>query len=244
MIPPTHLRPEDEPEFEQLVHQALRSADIHRAVCRAAGDVITRHLRDQAMAERHTIAAAAAVEYQAYLEQCGAAGAESRKVLTGSTPPTGRHGFLAAVVVLTPVLSSIAAALFLALGYGTSLGSPGNALADALIGAGRTAVVVALVSTAVGVACLLFTAAHHRSSPPETAWDREAEAWRLRESWRQALLTRGIHPFLHDRLRQPHPAPVPEPAGPSPAARPDPSPTGPGHTSPGFSGPRHPAPSA
>ncbi|WP_410540036.1 hypothetical protein [Streptomyces sp. KL2] len=244
MIPPTHLRPEDEAEFEQLVHQALRSADIHRAVYRAAGDVTTRHLRDQAMTERHTIAAAAAVEYQAYLERCEAAGTGSRKVPTGSPTPSGRHGFLAAVVVLTPVLSSIAAALFLALGYGTSLGSPGNALADALIRAGRTAVVVALVSTAVGVACLLLTAARHRSSPPETTGDREIEVWRLRESWRQALLTRGIHPFLHDRLRQPHPAPVPEPAEPSPAAHPDPSPAGPGHTSPGFSGPRHPAPSA
>lgn len=233
MIPPAHLRTEDEPAFEQLVRQVLRSVGIHRAVRQATGGLTTRHLRDQAMEEGHTIAAAAAVEYQAHLEGCGTVGAESRKAPTGSTTPTGGHDFLAAVVALTPALSSIAAALFLALGYGASLGSPREALADALMGAGRTAVVVALVSIVVGVACLLLTAAHHRSSSSETARAEKPNHGGFTNPGGRALLARGIHPFLHDRLRQPHPAPVPEPAELSPTARPDPGPTGPGHTGPG-----------
>ncbi|MEE1942541.1 hypothetical protein V1L54_24585 [Streptomyces sp. TRM 70361] len=243
MIPPTYLRTE-EPEFEQLVHQALRRADIRHAIRQVPGELTLGHLRDRAMEKRHIIAAAAATEYQAHLERRGAAGAGSWKGHAEGTASADGHGCLAAVVVLTPIPSSAAAAFFLVLGYGISLSSAQGTLADALIGAGHTAVIAASISIAIGVACLLLTVARHHSSPPGSTWDREAELRRLHESWRQALLTRGILPFLRDQLRLPHSTLAPEPTEYSRTAHPGPGPTGPGYSSPGFSGPRHPTPSA
>jgi hypothetical protein len=212
MTAPAPLRAKDESEFEQLVHQALRSADIQHAIRQAPPGLTTAHLYEQAMAERHTIAATAGTEYQAYLERRGAAGLNDRRRRTGTTPSADGYGFLAAAVVLTPVFSSATATLFLALGYGISLSGTQEALAEALTGAGYTAVIVALASIAIGVTCLLLTAARHRSSPPEGTCERVAELRRLHESWRQALLIHGIRPFLHDRLHQSHSPLVTQPA--------------------------------
>ncbi|MGR3939310.1 hypothetical protein [Streptomyces sp. BRA346] len=224
---PPALRPEDEPDVERVLRQALNTPEIRAALRRRgpAGGAAAERLRARALAERTGIAAAAAPEYAAYLRHRTAGAPDVR---TGRAPSAtaGARGLLPALAVLAPVLAAAATVIFLLLGSVLGLGGPGHELGDALLTAGETAAVITAVTTACQVAWLLSTAARHRSPAPLSGNPGAAEA---REAWRRALLERGVLPYLRAQLRQTEPHRTATP-GRRPRL---------GYTSPDFAGPAY-----
>ncbi|GLX49808.1 membrane protein [Streptomyces hygroscopicus subsp. hygroscopicus] len=213
---PQHLRSEDRREFERLLDEVLRSAP-HRPELAAVGQRLSRaQLRAMAIDASALIAAAAAVEYQRYVrvrdelrhpeQGSGAAGpAEPNAVATDLAAPHGA-GAVAVVAVLAPLLSATAAAIFLLIGYILRTLDPGQSFAGTMLTAGwvfGALTVAALLVAAVG---LLVTALRNGASPESRARDAAAEeVVRARTDWEDALLERGIVPFLQEALTdRPH----------------------------------------
>ncbi|MFD7506080.1 hypothetical protein [Streptomyces sp. NPDC059850] len=226
---PPALRPEDEPDVERVLWQALNTPEIRAALRRhgSAGGAAAERLRARALAERTGIATAAAPEYAAYLRQrtAGAPGVRT------PSAPAGARGLLPALAVLAPVLAAAATAVFLLLGSVLGLGRAGRELGDALLTAGQTAAVITAVTTACGVVWLLSTAARHRTPAPPSATPGTASATpgtaEARETWRRALLERGVLPYLRAELRRTEPSRTAS-SGRRPRL---------GYTSPDFAGP-------
>jgi hypothetical protein len=234
MNEPGRLEAADRADFEHTLREALGAPDIRKALQQPSAQVTAEQLRARALTAADTIAAEAATEYAALLRLRTAA-APAR---TGRppAPATVGNGLVAALAVLTPVLSAAAAAIFLLLGYGFQLAGAQQPLAIALIRAGWIAGAVAVLAAAAASTGLVITAARQRATSrhpqPDTASLTQAHA-----AWRQALLERGLLPFLHRQLHQP-PTPAPQPR---PTSLPGQRRTRPGYSSPDFTGPALPS---
>ncbi|MFE6776626.1 hypothetical protein [Streptomyces sp. NPDC057702] len=239
------LRDEDQANFDRVLRQALATAEIRASLRQGVHTtVITDWLRERVEEGRAEIAAHAAPEYARHLRARDAVAGASTASRSGRGPLVGplaraRRRLLPALAVLAPLLATMAAVVFLLLGYVLEAADSGPELADALVRAGWAAAVIALLTGAVAAAALLVTALRHRSAPlagPDRA-ARSAAADRAREDWQRALLERGMIPFLRARLRER------EQPGPGQRAerRPPRSRIGyasPDYASPDFSGPR------
>ncbi|MCC9711733.1 hypothetical protein E4N62_44905 [Streptomyces sp. MNU76] len=207
MNEPGHLEAVDQADFEHTLHVALNDPDIRETLQQPTAQVTAEQLRARALAAADTIAAEAATEYAALVRL--------RTLDTPTpgprqpSPATAGNGLLAALAVLTPLLSVTAAAIFLLLGYGLQLADTQQPLAIALIRAGWVAGAIAVLAAAAAGTALVITTARHRipsrQPQPDAAALTQAHA-----AWRQALLERGLLPFLHRQLHQP-PGPVPQP---------------------------------
>ncbi|MFF3858008.1 hypothetical protein [Streptomyces sp. NPDC002209] len=168
-------------------------------------------------------------------------------------------GLLSVFAVLAPVFSATAAALFFLIGLVLKMFGAESGSGRTMFAAGWLFVAVTVGAIAVCAVGLVVTAL--RSSPdrptPEAARGHEPseEVARAREAWRNALLERGIMPFLRDALADPgfplsdapSRAPAPDripnlgytaPDFTSPRSRSNPAPgTRPGYTSPDLAGP-------
>ncbi|MEU2712726.1 hypothetical protein [Streptomyces sp. NPDC007205] len=277
---PQHLQSEDRQEFERLLSEALRSAP-HRPELAAVGQRLNpEQLRTMALDASALITAAAAAEYQHYVKvrqelrhpamAPSAAGdsatAEPGSATTGLVTTLGEDaestgaGAIAVIAVLAPVLSGTAAAIFLLVGYILKTLSPGQAFAQTMLTAGWVFGAVTAAAILVAAVGLLLTALRNSSSPQAQALDAaHRELDRAREAWRDALLERGILPFLREALAEPGPAALHHTTPPAPSGRmprlgydrpgfssPDdgsgsgrPSFTSPDYTSPDFGGPEH-----
>ncbi|MGW9043244.1 hypothetical protein ACWGQL_11895 [Streptomyces lydicus] len=197
------LRAQDAPDFEHLLDRALRSEEIREAVRRTDGALNAEQLRTRALQARAALVATAVPEYRDYL-QLRAAAAESRPSSPAVPATTAASGLLPALGVLLPALSATAAVLFLALGLGLRAAGLPSGFADELVGAGLTAAGVAAAATSVGLLWMLIAAARNRSATeaggPGGAGTPLAEAY---EAWQQALLERGVLPFLLGLLDDP-----------------------------------------
>lgn len=238
MDEPGRLEAVDRADFEHTLHVALSAPGIREALQQPAAQVTAEQLRAQALTAADAIAAEAATEYAALLRlrlRLRTAAVPSRTGRPQPVPATVGNGLLAALAVLTPVLSAAAAAVFLLLGYGLQPAGAQQSLAIALIRAGWISGAMAVLATAASSIGLVITAARHRAasrhSQPDTASLAQAHA-----AWRQALLERGLLPFLRRQLHQP-PTPTPQPR-PSPPAQRN---TRPGYRSPDFTGPTLPS---
>ncbi|MFJ6212027.1 hypothetical protein ACIQGZ_01595 [Streptomyces sp. NPDC092296] len=198
-----HLRPEDRPDFERVLDQALRADGIRQALRAPGAHLNAEQLRTRALAEIGGIAAAAAVEYHEYttlrdrvrdgaVRPHGVAGAAAR-------PTAGNGaGALPVLTVLAPILAWAAALIFLLLGYSLRAAKPRLVFADALITAGWVALAVGAVAMVAGVIGLLITALRDSSAPPDGQDPRlHAELATTRDAWKAALMDDGILPFLH-----------------------------------------------
>ncbi|GGY02543.1 hypothetical protein [Streptomyces anandii] len=278
---PQHLLSEDRQEYERILDEALRSAP-HRPELAAVGQRLNpEQLRTMALNATALITAAAASEYQHYVkirEELRRPADAARPTLRGpgTAEPDGATVSLAAAVgevaettgagagavvaVLAPVLAGVAAALFLLVGYALKMLDPAPAFAQTMITTGW--VFGALTAAAILVAAvgLLLTALRNRPSLEAGPYgELGKEVTRAREAWHDALLERGILPFLRDALADPGSAAVRPTAPSAPAGRipqlgydrpgfssPDdglpgarPSYTSPDFTSPDFGGPEH-----
>ncbi|WNI23643.1 hypothetical protein [Streptomyces sp. ITFR-16] len=261
-----HLLTEDRPAYERILDDALRHAH-ERPDLAAIGERLNPvQLRTMAMAAVALITAAAAVEYEHYVkarDELRATVQDRGARATGADElPESGAGIGAVVTVLAPVLAGTAAVIFLLVGYILKMLDPPPAFARTMIGAGwffAAATAAAILVAAVG----LLLAALRNGSTSLAARDSGEElpddVARARDAWEDALLERGILPFLRDALADPGTAPAVRPpyrpanrmpkigysrpdfAGPDegPAAAPRPSFSSPDFSSPDFGGPEH-----
>ncbi|MGW4223954.1 hypothetical protein ACWEG1_10845 [Streptomyces bauhiniae] len=236
---PQHLLSEDRREFERLLDEALRSAPDHPELSGIGQRLNPEQLRTMALSATALITAAAAAEYQHYVEAReelrhlapaaetavaetapaeGESGSLGLAAALGETAEAAGAGASAMVAVLAPVLAGTAAVIFLLVGYLLRMVAPGRQFGRTMVTVGWVfGAVTAAAILAAGVA-LLLTALRNSSSAEATAQAEAREAVaRAREEWRDALLERGILPFLRDALAQPgtptaQPLPAPGPS--------------------------------
>ncbi|MGP3978567.1 hypothetical protein ACTWQF_32090 [Streptomyces sp. 8N114] len=137
----------------------------------------------------------------------GAMGGESLVEASGA-------GLMAVVSVLAPVLAATAAVIFLLLGYALRLLSPEPAVAGPIRSAGWVFAAFAAAGILVAMAGLLLTALRNGSSSiraPGGGGQGADPGSRLveevalaRAAWREALLERGVVPFLREALADPN----------------------------------------
>ncbi|MEU0332308.1 hypothetical protein [Streptomyces sp. NPDC006193] len=277
---PQHLHDEDRREFERLLDEVLRSAPRRPELAGVGERLSPEQLRTMALDAGALITAAAAAEYRHYAAlreelrqpapstappgtpdaaEPGPAAADLATPLGETAENTGA-GALAVVAVLAPLLSAAAAVLFLLVGYLLRVLDPGQAFARTMLTTGWVFGGLTAVAILVAAVGLLLTALRNGTpSGAQAGGTAHEELSRAREAWRQALLERGILPFLRDALADPGTAGVRHPAPPAPTGRmprlgydrpgfssPDdgsasgrPSFTSPDYTSPDFGGPEH-----
>ncbi|MEV7795354.1 hypothetical protein [Streptomyces sp. NPDC087512] len=279
---PQHLSHEDHQEYERLLDEALRSAP-HRPELAAVGQRLNaEQLRTMALSATALITAAATTEYQHYvkareeLRHPGQAPSSSARASGTDEPATGGAGLTASVgeaaeavgagagavvAVLAPVLAGTAAAIFLLVGYLLKAIDPGQAFAQTMLTTGWVFGGLTAVAILVAAVGLLVTALGNSPSAESGHYgELDGEVARAREAWHEALLERGILPFLRDALADPDAVVALHRTGPSaPAGRmphlgygrpgfsspgdgregPRPSYSSPDYSSPDFGGPEH-----
>lgn len=280
---PQHLHSEDRQEYERILDEALRSAP-HRPELAAVGQRLNpEQLRTMALNATALITAAAATEYQHYVKvreelrqpapstpssarESGSSesgtGAMGLATTVGEVAETAGPGVVAVLAVLAPVLAGTAAAIFLLVGYILKMFDPEPAFAQTMLTTGWVFGAVAAAAILVAAVGLLLTALRNRPAFDGGPYgELSEEVTRAQEAWREALLERGILPFLREALADPgtasvlHRTPPSTPAGRIPNlgydrpgfSSPDdgasrgsrPSYTSPDYTSPDFGGPEH-----
>ncbi len=234
---PQHLLNEDRPEYERLLDEALRSAPHSPEPAATGPRLTTEQLRTLALDATVYITAAAATEYQHYVEireglRHPAASTSSSVHATGSTggglttatgeaTETAGAGVAAVVAVLAPVLAGTAAAVFLFVGYLLTMLSPEPAFARTMVTTGWVFGAVTAVAILVAAVGLLLTALRNRPSDDADRYGvPDADVAKAREAWLEALLERGLLPFLRDALADPGSATaLPGAAPPAPTSR-------------------------
>ncbi|WP_217142195.1 hypothetical protein [Streptomyces sp. AC627_RSS907] len=281
---PQYLSNEDRQEYERVLDEALRSAP-HRPELAALGRRLNaEQLRAMALNATALITAAATTEYQHYVkvreelrhpgptapassthetdsEQPGT-GAVRLAATMGEVAEASGAGAVAVVAVLAPVLAGTAAAIFLLVGYVLRMLDPGQTFAQTMLTTGWVFGAVTAVAILVAAVGLLLTALHNRPTAESGRYgELDEEVARAREAWHDALLERGILPFLREALADPGSAAALHPSGPtaptnrmphlgyarpgftSPGEGPNagsrPSYSSPDYSSPDFGGPEH-----
>ncbi|MFJ1546449.1 hypothetical protein [Streptomyces sp. NPDC088246] len=240
---PDHLRAEDLPAFERILDHALKSPAIQEERHRTPRALNNEQLRTRALGARTAIAASAASEYRTYRQllaasaSSGAARRRARRESDGAAANTSNT--LHAVAVLVPGLSATAAVVFGLIGFAFRAVDMHSHLADVMLLAGLAAAGVAAVTVLAGLVWMLVAAARNRSTTAGT----DPEVDHARGAWQEALLERGILPFLSNSLQA---------ASPADSGRPDATATsratggskvvpeprrGPGFSAPDFSSP-------
>ncbi|MFE4547772.1 hypothetical protein [Streptomyces sp. NPDC056785] len=280
---PQHLLSEDRQEYERILDEALRSAPFRPELAAAGRRLNSEQLRTMALNATALITAAAATEYAHYVkvreelrhparstpavsEEIGSAEPSAAAVglatTMGEVTETAGAGAVAVIAVLAPVLAGTAAVIFLLVGYLLKVLDPEQTFARTLLTTGWVFGAVTAAAILVAAVGLLLTALRNGSSSLRAGarGELDEEVDRAREAWRDALLERGILPFLRHALADPgsgvldRPSPTPttgriphlgynrpgfsSPDG-GPSAGPRPSFSSPDFTSPGFGGPEH-----
>lgn len=121
-------------------------------------------------------------------------------------------GLVAMLAVLAPVLAGTAAIIFLIVGYVLNVLDPAPSIAQPMVTAGWFFAALTAAGILIAAVGLLLTALRNGSSAirGEARSEQLEEVDRAREVWRQALLERGILPFLREALANP--------SAPSPSA--------------------------
>ncbi|MFE8989071.1 hypothetical protein [Streptomyces collinus] len=279
---PQHLLSEDRQEYERILDEALRSAP-HRPELAAVGQRLNpEQLRTMALNATALITAAASTEYQHYvkvrdeLRQPASAGSQAVRESGSAEPGTGASGLaatmngvaetagagaVAVVAVLAPVLAGTAAAIFLLVGYILRMLDPEQGFARTMLTTGWVFGAVTAVAILVAAVGLLLTALRNKPTAEGGPYgELQGEVAQAKEAWHEALLERGILPFLREALVDPgaaaalHHTPSSTPVSRMPHlgygrpgfTSPDdgdrgsrPSFSSPDYTSPDFGGPEH-----
>ncbi|MGW2050415.1 hypothetical protein ACWCPF_35365 [Streptomyces sp. NPDC001858] len=174
----------------------------------------------------------------------------------GARDESDGAGLGAVLAVLTPVLAGTAAVIFLLVGYLLNVLVPTASIAVPLLTTGWVFAAITAASILVGGTALLLTALREARAPTTQHDPADDEVARAREVWHEALLERGILPFLREALAAPgmSASRIPQSPGPGslqhvvrtfPDAESSPGEPGrpryasPDFTSPDFGGPEH-----
>ncbi|MGW4999108.1 hypothetical protein ACWEP8_15635 [Streptomyces hydrogenans] len=197
-----HLLTEDRAEYERVLDDALRTAPERPELAGAGTRLTVAQLRAMALNATALITAAAASEYEHFTKV-----REEHRVASNrprSSGPDESPGAVAVLTVLVPVLAGTAAAIFLLVGAVVHLLAPDAALGATLLTAGLVFGALAAAGLLCAGVGLLLTAL--RNSPAESG-DPDDELARARADWREALLERGVIPFLQAALTATGPSP-------------------------------------
>jgi len=278
---PQHLLSEDRQEYERVLDEALRSAP-HRPELAAVGQRLNpEQLRTMALNATALITVAAATEYQHYVKvreelrrpasstppspsESGSAesGALGLATTLGEAAEPAGAGAVAVAAVLTPVLAGTAAVIFLLVGYVIKSLDSKQVFGKTMITAGWVFGAMTAAAILVAAVGLLLTALRNRPSLAAGPYgELSEEVAQAREAWCEALLERGVLPFLREALADPGATAALHSTTPSapksriphlgydrpgfsspdddPAPGPRPSFTSPDYTSPDFGGPEH-----
>ena len=236
---PQHLLSEDRQEYERILDEALRSAPNRPELAAVGQRLNPEQLRTMALDASALITAAAATEYQHYVKV--------REELRQPAPPTSRvhegsgstdpdtsavglaatvgeaagAGAVAVAAVLTPVLAGTASAIFLLVGYLLKMLNPEPAFAQTLLTTGWVFGAVTAAAILIAAVGLLTTALRNGESSlqADARGERSGELTRAREAWREALLERGVMPFLREALADPGSAALGRTTPPQPTSR-------------------------
>ncbi|MFL9679188.1 hypothetical protein [Streptomyces sp. KL110A] len=190
-----HLLTEDRAEYERVLDDALRTAPERPELAGAGTRLTAAQLRVMALNATTLITSAAASEYEHFTKV-----REEHRVASNrprSSAPDESPGAVAVLTVLVPVLAGTAAAIFLLVGAAVHLLAPDAALGTTLLTAGLVFGALAAAGLLCAGAGLLMTAL--RNSPAESGAPDD-ELARARADWREALLERGVIPFLQAAL--------------------------------------------
>ncbi|ELP70869.1 hypothetical protein ACKI1I_03185 [Streptomyces turgidiscabies] len=255
---PQHLLNEDRQEYERILDEALRSAPDRPELAAVGQRLNPEQLRTMALNATALITVAAAAEYQHYVKvrdelRHPAPSTPSSLHESGSDEP-GRGavglvagmseavaepagaGAVAVVAVLAPVLAGTAAAIFLLVGYILKMLDPEPAFAQTMLTTGWVFGAVTAAAILVAAVGLLLTALRNSPEAEEDGAYGEltGELALARDAWREALLERGILPFLRDALADPGTAAMNRKPAPQPTVSRMPQL---GYNRPGFSSP-------
>jgi len=227
-----HLLNEDRPDFEHVLDDALHIVldDEDGSGSRptpGGAPLNAEQLRTLALAAAEQIVMATTDEYAAYQKvrtdhrtaaRDSATARDNRTfsyAAMGVADRTGSGaGFIAVLAVLTPLLAGAAAVIFLLIGYAMHAVSPEPAIASPLRTAGWFFAAVTAAAVLLGAVGLLLTALRDSAGAIHDAPESlPPEVHLAREQWREALLTRGMLPFLDDALTH---AATAEPVSPAP----------------------------
>ncbi|MER7738471.1 hypothetical protein ABTX34_09130 [Streptomyces sp. NPDC096538] len=222
---PQHLLSEDRQDYERILDEALRSAPHNPELAAVGQRLNSEQLRTMALSATALITAAAATEYQHYVKvrdevrrppstvspavrdsgggepSTGAAGLAASM---GEVAETAGAGAAAVVAVLAPVLAGTAAAIFLLVGFVLRTLDPEAAFARTMLTTGWVFGAVTAVAIVVAGTGLLLTALRNKPSALGGRYrELDGEVARARDAWHEALLERGIVPFLRDALNDP-----------------------------------------
>ncbi|MFI1419778.1 hypothetical protein ACH4VX_17640 [Streptomyces sp. NPDC020731] len=222
---PQHLLNEDRQEYERILDEALRSAPHHPELAAVGQRLNSEQLRTMALNATAIITTAAATEYQHYVKvreelrrppssatpsvrESGSTEPDTNAVglaaTVGEVAGTTGAGAVAVVAVLAPVLAGTAAAIFLLVGYILRMLDPGAAFARTMLTTGWVFGAVTAVAILVAAVGLLLTALHNKPSALGGPYrELDGEVALARDAWHEALLERGILPFLRDALTDP-----------------------------------------
>jgi len=236
---PQHLHSEDRQEYERVLDEALRSAAHRPELAALVQRLNPEQLRTMALSATAFITAAAAAEYHHYVKvreelRRPAPSAPSLQDDPATETDVGGLGLAAAVgeaaagagagavvTVLAPVLAGTAAVIFLLVGYVMKMISPEPAFARTLLTTGWVFGAVTAVAILVAAVGLLLTALRNSSTVQHGGAEggMYEEMLRAREAWHEALLERGILPFLRDALADPDRAALDGPVPSTPQSR-------------------------
>ncbi|MFH8404557.1 hypothetical protein ACH4FX_07240 [Streptomyces sp. NPDC018019] len=193
----------------------------------------TEQLRTMALSATSAIAACATAEYRHYVRlrdelrapapapDAGAVDGREEKSTPSDAPgmdlaasvteaaESAGAGLAAMLAVLAPVLAGIAAILFLVIGYVLRTIGTDPAAAQPMISVGWVFAALTAAGALVAMASLVHAAWRNGSTSlraPRTGDGRDGRSREVdlaRDAWRQALLERGILPFLREALTDP-----------------------------------------
>ena len=122
----------------------------------------------------------------------------------GGVAETAGAGAVAVVAVLAPVLAGTAAAIFLLVGYILRMLDPGQGFARTMLTTGWVFGAVTAVAILVAAVGLLLTALRNKPTAEGGPYgELQGEVAQAKEAWHEALLERGILPFLREALVDP-----------------------------------------
>jgi hypothetical protein len=178
---------------------ALALIDVRAGLCDDRGGTSMIRLRAQALEAADEMVAAAGNEYRTYCAARTEAG--RRASVPGGRFPTADGALWPVLAVLLPLVSAVAAAVLLLVGYGLRLAGRAEGFAASVAMAGWMLALVAVVTLAVGLWALLRTALRRRDEPPDgQRLSDGVDVERARERWQEALLERGVLPYLRLHL--------------------------------------------
>jgi hypothetical protein len=198
-VPPRLLQ-QDQADFERVLAQALATERIRTALALSGRRSGAEQLRARAREAAPEIMAAAGAEYGEYARLRAAAelAVTLGRPTTDTRDAPADRGLIGALSVIGPILAGSSAVILLLLGHLLRFVPSQHQLADSVVEAAWTAAIIAAAGAFAGVIGLLVAATRHRSAGPGSARPAAAQdhLLRARDTWRTALLERGMLPFL------------------------------------------------